>query len=83
MWGVGSLCPGVFDRQLISGEVGGYLAGYTPIWPGHFRPARSEPCSFADADRLLVRNLSNAVSSLAWLIRGVTRSSSLLFSRRM
>ena len=21
---------------------------YTPVWPGDFRPARSEPCSFAD-----------------------------------
>jgi len=48
MWGVASLCPSVFDRQSISGEPGGYLAGYTPVWPGNLRPARSEPCSFAD-----------------------------------
>ena len=41
-------CPRVFDRQLRSGEPGGYLARYTPIWPGDFRPARSESCSFAD-----------------------------------
>lgn len=35
----------VFDHQPTSGELGGYLAGY---WPGYFRPARSDSCSFAD-----------------------------------
>jgi len=48
MWGFVSLRPIVFDRQSISGELGGYLARYAPVWPGDLRPVRSEPCSFAD-----------------------------------
>lgn len=36
------------DHKLRPDVPGGYLARHAPVWPGNFRLARSDSCSFAD-----------------------------------